>query len=194
MCQGHAAAPSAAVSEGFRRMQTEQARLRGSAATARHPSSGLPSRSSRFGVSSPERNMVDLNSASWNQLATWLSAWSAFGDGGRRSHQGRGAADEHFARATARRVRPNRVLTPIAGRPRSLSPATSEISTEKRCESRMPPLGSNHPQSLCGSSLRWAPFAWLATLRSTLDFDASVTHGERDRRGTARGRSARLPW
>ena len=33
-----------------------------------HPSRGLPSRSSRFGVSSRERRMVDLTFASWNQI------------------------------------------------------------------------------------------------------------------------------
>ena len=38
----------------------------------RHPSRGLPSRSSRVGVSSRERRMVDLNSGSWNRLVGWL--------------------------------------------------------------------------------------------------------------------------
>ena len=37
----------------------QRVRLRRCAATARHPSRGLPSRSSRFGVSSRERRMVD---------------------------------------------------------------------------------------------------------------------------------------
>jgi hypothetical protein len=36
------------------------------------PLRGLPSRSSRFGVSSRERRMVDQNSASWNPLISWL--------------------------------------------------------------------------------------------------------------------------
>ena len=40
--------------------------------SARHPSRGLPSRSSRCAVSSRERRMVDQNSASWNRLTSWL--------------------------------------------------------------------------------------------------------------------------
>jgi hypothetical protein len=43
------------------------------AATARQPSHGSPSRSSRFGVSPRERRLVDQNSASWNQVAVLLS-------------------------------------------------------------------------------------------------------------------------
>jgi hypothetical protein len=54
------------------------ARLCGFGATARHPFAWLASRSSRFGVSSRERRMVDQNSASWNQLSSWLRPdWSS---------------------------------------------------------------------------------------------------------------------
>jgi hypothetical protein len=49
------------------------ARLRGYAATARHPARGWPSRSSRFGGSSRERRMVDQNRANWNRVVRWLS-------------------------------------------------------------------------------------------------------------------------
>ena len=47
------------------------ARLRGCAATARHPSRGSPSRSSRFGGSSRERRMVAQICPRWNR-ADWL--------------------------------------------------------------------------------------------------------------------------
>jgi hypothetical protein len=41
-------------------------------ASARQPSRGLPSRSSRYGAASRERRLVSLNFASWNQLHGWL--------------------------------------------------------------------------------------------------------------------------
>ena len=57
-----------------------QARLRRSAATARHPSRGLPSRSSRFGVSSRERRMVAQICPRWNRLQPWFELVGAFKD------------------------------------------------------------------------------------------------------------------
>jgi len=62
-------------------MQTEQARLRGSAAPARHPSRGLPSRSSRCGVSSREQRMVAHIFTSSNPLISWLRQIEAFKSG-----------------------------------------------------------------------------------------------------------------
>jgi hypothetical protein len=53
------------------------ARLRGFAASARHPSHGSPSRSSRFGVRSRERRMVDLIFSSSNRLIGWLRSVDA---------------------------------------------------------------------------------------------------------------------
>ena len=49
----------------------QRVRLRRCAATARHPSRGLPSRA-HASAFSRERRMVDQNSASWNRLAQWL--------------------------------------------------------------------------------------------------------------------------
>jgi hypothetical protein len=49
-----------------------RARLRHFAATARHPSRGLPSRSSRFGRYKRERRMVAQIFPRWNRVEDWL--------------------------------------------------------------------------------------------------------------------------
>jgi hypothetical protein len=72
------ALPAGRVSSVAWLVVAADARLRGSAASARQPSRGSPSRSSRYADSSRERRLVAQICPRWNPLTRWMRQIEGF--------------------------------------------------------------------------------------------------------------------